>query len=165
MKILEAKIAREKDPDYFKKHSVLDLRPETAGSGILIEKQPLSPAQITEAIQHQLTERLQFVKPPDAAVASLLFDYAAIEAATGTLESAEKILRMAVNYGYPPEQVQPLIATYDHRIASRKVQQYGFYSLLALCGLGVLVLLYKKKILVLSSRDLLPRKQRARSLF
>jgi tetratricopeptide (TPR) repeat protein len=157
LKILEAKIAQEKDPDYFKKHSVLDLRPESAGSAISIGEERLSPRQITKAIQHQLTERLQFVKPPDAAVASLLFDYAAIEAATGTLESAENILRMAVNYGYPPEQVQPLMAMYDRRIAWRKVQQYGFYSVLALCGLGLLYLLYRKGIFVLSSRDLRQR--------
>lgn len=157
LKILEAKIAQEKDPEYFKKHSVLDLRPETAGSGILIEEQKLSPEQIAEAIQHQLTERVQFVKPPDAAVAGLLFDYAAIEAATGTLESAEKILRVAIDYGYPPELVRPLMATYDRRIAWRKVQQYGSYTVLALAGIGVLVFLYKKKIFVLSSRDM-PRR-------
>lgn len=157
LKILEAKIAQEKDPDYFKKHSVLDLRPESVGSGASIGQERLSPSQITKAIQHQLTERLQFVKPPDAAVASLLFDYAAIEAATGTLEFAEKVLHMSVDYGYPPEQVQPLIAMYDRRIVWRKVQQYGFYGVLALCGLGVLYLLYRRGIFVLSSRDLRQR--------
>jgi hypothetical protein len=162
LKILEAKIAQQNDPDYFKKHSVLNLRPETAGTGIVIDQQQLSPEQITEAIQHQLTERLQFVKPPDAAVAGLLFDYAAIEAGTGTLEFAETILHMAVSYGYPTEQVQPLIETYDRRIAWRKAKEYGFFGLLAFGGVGLLAYLYKKRIFVLSSRDL---PQRANSWF
>ena len=157
LKILEAKIAQEKDPDYFKKHSVLDLRPEHAGSEILIGQERLSPDQVMKAIQHQLTERMQFVKPPDAALASLLFDYAAIAAATSTLESAETILHMAVDYGYPPEQVKPLMAMYDSRIGWRKIRQYGSYGVLGLCGLGVLYLLYRRRIFVLSSRDL-PRR-------
>src|SRR6202012_2492503 len=122
---------QEKDPDYFKKHSVLDLTPENAASEILIGDKKMPAYEVAGAIQHQLGERLQFVKPPDAAVASLLFDYAAIEAANRTLESAKQILRMAMDYGYPPEQVQPLMKMYDQRITGRKIEEYTFYGLLA----------------------------------
>jgi len=80
LKILEAKIAQEKDPDYFKKHSVLDLKPEHAAALVAVGDKRMESSEVAEAIQHQLHERMQFVKPPDPAVASLLFDYAAIEA-------------------------------------------------------------------------------------
>jgi tetratricopeptide (TPR) repeat protein len=154
LKILEAKIAQQKDPDYFKKHSVLDLKPEDIASGTFMGEGHRSTDDLVKALQHQLSERLQFVKPPDPAVASLLFDYAAIEAGTRTLESAERILGMAVHYGYPSDKVEPLMKIYDRRIAWRKAQQYGFYTLLALGGVTLLVVLYKKGIFVLSSRDL-----------
>lgn len=155
LKILEAKMAREKDPDYFKKHSVLDLRPENAASKVLlIGDKKMETREVMNAIQHQLHERMQFVKPPDPAVASLLFDYAAIEAANGTLESAEYILRLAVDYGYPPEQVQPLMKTYDRRIAWRKTKQYSFYTLLGAGGIGLLVFFRTRGILVISRREL-----------
>jgi tetratricopeptide (TPR) repeat protein len=160
LKVLEAKMAQQKDPDYFKKHSVLNLMPQEITEDTLLGEEKLHPAEMEEAIQHQLTERMQFVKPPDPAVASLLFDYAAIEAATRTLESAKEILRMAVDYGYPPEKVEPLMKLYDRRIIWRKVQQYGFYTLAAFGGIGLLIFLYKKRIFVLSSRDL-PRRSRA----
>lgn len=101
-KILEAKIAQQKDPNFFKNHSVLELQPQTLGDAVSIGQQTISRKQLAEAIQHQLAERVQFVKPPDPAVASLLFDYAAIEAVSTTLESAKSILEMAMEYGYPP---------------------------------------------------------------
>jgi tetratricopeptide (TPR) repeat protein len=153
LRILEAKIAQQKDPDYFKSHSVLDLDPRDINEDTPIGKDKLPPAEIAAAIQHQLTERLQFVKPPDPAVAGLLFDYAAIEAGTRTLESAKQILQMAESFGYPPEKIEPLVKLYDQRITWRKTKQYSFYSFLAMAGIGLLYVLYRKKIFVLSSRD------------
>ena len=88
VKILEGKIAQQKDAHHFENHSVLELLPEKIGYRITIGEEKLSPKELTEAIQYQLAERLQFVKPPDPAVASLLFDYAAIEAATPTLSNS-----------------------------------------------------------------------------
>lgn len=154
LKILEAKIAQQKDPDYFKKHSVLDLVPQAMTDETPLGKEHISAEKMAAAIQHQLTERMQFVKPPDPAVAGLLFDYAAIEAGTRTLESAERMLRMAVDYGYPEDKVQPLIKLYNHRIAMRKAGQYAFYTFFALGVIGILFLGYKKGVIVLSRRDL-----------
>jgi tetratricopeptide (TPR) repeat protein len=157
-KILEAKIAREKDPDYFKKHSVLDLQPDKIGSEIIIDGRRFSPQEVAKAIESQLEERMQFVKPPDPAVASLLFDYASIEAATEILESAERILQLAVEYGYPPERVQPLLKLYDRKIALGKATHIATFVLAWLgvsCLLfGLLYFLYKRGIFVISSRDL-----------
>jgi tetratricopeptide (TPR) repeat protein len=160
LKVLEAKIAQQKDSNYFKTHTVLNLTPQEIRGNTLLGEEKLHPAEMEEAIQHQLTERMQFVKPPDPAVASLLFDYAAIEAATRTLESAKEILRLAVSYGYPSEKVDPLSRLYNQRIAWRKVQQRGFYILLVFGAIALLGVLYKKGIFVLSGRDL-PRRSRA----
>ncbi len=153
-RILETKIAQEKDADYFKKHSVLELQAEDIGGSVTIDGQKFSSKEVADAIQYQLEERLQFVKPPNDVVANLLYDYAAIEAATATLESAEKLLQMAVEYGYPSEKVQPLIKLYDEKIAWRKTKQIGTYILLGIAAIGLLVILYKRGIFVISSRDL-----------
>jgi tetratricopeptide (TPR) repeat protein len=153
-KILEVKIARAQEPAAFNQQTVLGLRPESIGGKITVDGQNFSPAEIADAIQYQLQERVQFVKPPDPIVASLLFDYAAIEAATQTLESAEKLLQMAVEYGYPTEPVQPLIKLYDGKIAWRKTKQSGTYLFLGLAALGLLGVLYKRGIFVLSSQAL-----------
>ena len=156
-KILKAKIGREKDPDFFKKHSVLELQPENISSPMAIDDKWLTPKELTFAIENQLAERLQFVKPPDAPVASLLFDYAAIEAATRTLESAQGVLKMALDYGYPPDKVEPLMKLYEQRIAWRKTKGFLGCIFLGICLLAVLFLLYKRGIFVLSSRDLKQR--------
>jgi tetratricopeptide (TPR) repeat protein len=153
-KILQAKIAAQKDADYFKNHSVLELDPRQVSSEMMIDGRAFSPKEVSEAIKYQLQERLQFVKPPDPAVASLLFDYAAIEAAVNILESAKGLLKLAVEYGYPADRVEAQIKLYDRKIAWRKTKQYAAYSLLALLPIGGLILLYRKGIFVLSARDL-----------
>ena len=153
VKILEAKIAQQKDPDYFKKHSVLNLDPLSINGEILLGDIKITPKDLKTALQYQLHERLQFVKPPDASVASLLVDYAAVEAATKTLESAKSILNLALEYGYPPDKVTPLIATYDRRIAFARAQKYGLIILLVSGVIGFFVWAYKRGHFVLSSRD------------
>ena len=108
--------------------------------------------ELKRAIEYQLRERMQFVKPPDAAVASLLFDYAAIEAATVTLESAKQVLEMAVEYGYPTAKVQPLMKVYDQRIFRRKLKGYGLIALCVVAAFGLLAVLYRRGIFVLSRK-------------
>ncbi len=153
-RILEAKIAQQSDPDYFKKHSVLELSPPSIGQQLTFGDVKLSTAELTGAIEYQLSERLQFVKPPDPSVASLLFDYAAIEAATRTLESAKGVLQMSLEYGYPADKIQPLVKLYDRQIAWRKTKGYALYGMLGVAFVALLYLLYQGKIFVLSSRDL-----------
>ena len=144
-KILEAKIAQQKDPDYFKNHTVLDLDPKNVHAEVTVDGKRFSPKEVAQAIQGQLQERLQFVKPPDQPVASLLFDYAAVEAATHTLESAKGLLKMAVEYGYPVARVESQMKLYDKKIAWRKIKQYLWYCFLAAFGIGALIVLYKRK--------------------
>jgi tetratricopeptide (TPR) repeat protein len=154
VRILEAKIAQKADPHYFENHSVLDLRPDETSQELVVGGKRFPHKQVAEAIRYQLSERLKFVKPPDAAVASLLFDYAAIEAATATLERAKKILQMAVEYGYPTQNVRPLMDLYDRRIAWRETKEYSGYACLGMLGVAVLWWLYKRGIFVLSAKDL-----------
>jgi tetratricopeptide (TPR) repeat protein len=153
-KILESKIAQQKDPAYFEKHSVLELNPAQVGEAMAIDGRTFSSQQVADAIQHQLEERLQFVKPPDPAVASLLFDYAAIKAATKSMESAKGILNLAANYGYPQTKIQALRKDFDRRLAWRKTKDYFTYALFGVLGIGILWLLYKRGIFVFSSKDL-----------
>lgn len=153
-KILEAKIAREKDPAYFEKHSVLELNPAQIGESMIIDGKTFTPGQVAEAIQHQLVERMQFVKPPDPAVASLLYDYAAIDAASSSMESAKNILNLAAEYGYPPTKIEVLQKDFDRRLSWRKTQDYFNFALLGAFGVGILWLLHKRGIFVLSRKDL-----------
>ncbi len=131
---------------------MLELQPEKLD--VLVDGERIEPIYVAKAIQHQLAERLKFVKPPDASVASLLFDYAAIEATTATLESAKGVLDLALKYGCPPDKVQPLMKLYDWRITWRKTKEYSVYILFGLLVVFLLISLYKRGIFVLSRRDL-----------
>jgi tetratricopeptide (TPR) repeat protein len=152
-KILEAKIAQQKDAAFFEKHSVLELQPARIGKKVLIGEQHLSSEKLAQDIEYQLTERLQFVKPPDAAVASLLFDFAAIDAVTHSLESAKTVLQLALDYGYPASKVQPLLKQFDQRIMVGNIELYGFVAVIGVSIVWLLVYLYKRRIFVISSRD------------
>jgi tetratricopeptide (TPR) repeat protein len=149
--ILKAKIAQEKDPKYFEEHSVLELQPGKIGEQITVDGKSLSPKELADAIQYQLGERLQFVKTPDPAVASLLFDYAAIEAVTRSMESAKHILKMATDYGYPATKVKALDKEFNRRLAWDKIK---FYGVIGGIVVALLTILYKRRIFVLSSKDL-----------
>ncbi len=152
VKILEAKIHQEKDGHYFEKHSVLDLHPEKIDQGITIAGHRLSSEEIAKAIEYQLVERTQFVKPPDEAVASLLVDYAAIDATRNSLESAKKVLQLAIQYGYPAKNVQPLMKAFDRRIFWAKTMQYVLLTLAFVAVVWVLWVLHKRGIFVISAR-------------
>ncbi len=161
VKILEAKIAQEKDPDYFKKHSVLDLDPAKITSKVVIDDHTFTPDDLLKALHYQLIERMKFVKPPDAPVASLLFDYAAVEAATHTLETAKRLLEVSVLYGYPADRVDPLVALYDQRIDRAFIKKVAVYlsgGVLAVAVVvGLLMYCYRRGWFVLWRRDLKPR--------
>lgn len=118
VKILEAKIAQQHDTNYFKTHSVLNLDASRIRSAPApqIAGLKMSWDDLSKALYYQLGERLQFVKESDPCVASLLFDFAEIEAARNTLESATALLRMARKLGYPPALIDSRLAFYERRI-------------------------------------------------
>jgi tetratricopeptide (TPR) repeat protein len=110
VKILEAKIALAKDPNWLATHSVLG---HDFGSG----PRPVKPAtlkttndvsSVTKALVYQLTERLQFVRPPDPTVADLLYDLGNIYAISGLRADAARYYQRSLQYG---DLRKPIITT------------------------------------------------------
>lgn len=112
VRILEAKLAMAKESDWLKTHSVAGADfggnekpalPSTFPNGN--EGKPVTAIEFRSALQYQLGERLEFVKPPDAIVADLLFDWGNIEALTDIVETAEKLYAAAEKFGSPRPQL------------------------------------------------------------
>jgi len=106
VKILEAKLAIQKDSNWLKNNSVLganfnDSRNNSADKISITDQdgQKKSMAEIEEALVYQLHERLEFVKPPEPIVADLLFDLNKIFSVTRTPEHAKVVKELSVKYG------------------------------------------------------------------
>ncbi len=156
VKILEANIRQETQRDYFEKHSVLDLDPNRIVAGTAKLPNEMTPTLLKKAISHQLGERLQFVKAPNIPVAGLLVDLGAIETATGTLETAKEILGLALQFGAPNAQVQPLIEQFERTIWWHHARTNAMIGAGVVAFLVLLWFLYKRGIFVLSAKDLKP---------
>jgi tetratricopeptide (TPR) repeat protein len=107
VRILEAKLAMEKDPRWLEKNSILAMG---FGSALVPNKPVRFPVAHTgkldadgtkNAILTQMHERLEFVKPPDPIVGDILFDYGNLLMRTDILESAEAVYGLAIEYGGP----------------------------------------------------------------
>ncbi len=158
VRILEAKIRQETEPDYFDNHTVLDLDPGHPHKALPEELQTnekgLDWHSVQHAILHQLSERLQFVKPPDAPVAGLLFDLAMLEAGTHSLEAAVELLKLARDYGYSHARLAPTFADFERRIFWREVRSATPWVLGGVGVVGLLVFRYRKGIFALRAKDL-----------
>ncbi len=105
VKILEAKIALEEDPNWLANHSVLGIN--RASNEMLSASptvsdhlgQPKDVKQIEAALIYQLHERLEFIKPPEGVVASLLFDLSRILSTTKGQEHGDVVSALAQTYG------------------------------------------------------------------
>jgi hypothetical protein len=151
VKILEAKIKAATDSSYFQHHSVLDLdftQIARDDDSLSVGGQLRALTEVQKALQYQLEERLQFVKAKDAPVASLLFDYAAITAATQTLEAAKELLQLAVEYGYPQERVLSLVARYDRIILIAQIRRRVLISSFIALGACCIVYAVKRRWIV-----------------
>ncbi|MBA3351502.1 MAG: tetratricopeptide repeat protein [Blastocatellia bacterium] len=105
VRILEAKLALENDPNWLASNSVIGLHripneqllsgPVTTGN--LGEQIDLK--RVEEALIYQLHERLEFIKPPEGVVANLLFDLSRTLALTRGPEHATTIRDFAQTYG------------------------------------------------------------------
>jgi hypothetical protein len=97
VKILEAKIAMEKEPDWLKSHSVLGVElPKGLPTDHLGQKKTL--AETEDALVYQLHERLEFIKPPEPVVAQLLDDLSRVFAQTRTPEHSKAVKDLALSY-------------------------------------------------------------------
>jgi tetratricopeptide (TPR) repeat protein len=104
VKILEAKIALAKNPEWLRNNSVLGYSFGEADVPVLplaLKGDPREgkARQVAEAIAYQMRERLQFVRPPDATVHDLLFDLGNIVAVEDVVETAIPIYQFAATFG------------------------------------------------------------------
>lgn len=107
-RILEAKIAAVREPDYLQRHSIAGIRFEAKAAPALPtsmpagnDGKPVKPWELDLALSYQLRERTQFVPAPDPVVANLLSDWATLNLAGGPLENADALYGLAVDYGAP----------------------------------------------------------------
>ncbi|HEX8254889.1 MAG TPA: tetratricopeptide repeat protein [Thermoanaerobaculia bacterium] len=108
VRILQAKLNIAKDPQWLRTHSILAMgfgsaRVPNPPSRFPLDNngKPLDAVRTAEAIQYQMKERLQFVKPPEPIVGDILFDYANLLMRTDILETADAVYKLAIEYGAP----------------------------------------------------------------
>ncbi|MBN9415196.1 MAG: tetratricopeptide repeat protein [Candidatus Eremiobacteraeota bacterium] len=103
VKILQAKIAIAKDPDWLKSHSVLgyDFGPELRPQFPKELADQASRERVRKALRYQLQERIPLVGPPDPVVGDLLFDLANLCALMTTAHRGEVVMIDSLRY-HPP---------------------------------------------------------------
>jgi tetratricopeptide (TPR) repeat protein len=156
VKILEAKLAMETDPDWLRKHSVLGAdfragenarRPKTLATDHLGQQKSL--AEIEDALVYQLHERLEFVKPPDPVVADLLFDLSNVLALTRTAEHAKAIHELSRSYGPGHEELVSSRTAGENRAAPptppRRYLFYAAWGAALLLGVGGFYALLRRR--------------------
>ena len=106
VKILEAKLALEKDPEWLRHNSVIGMHRLNdeqllLGGPVAIGNygHGIDLKEVESALIYQLHERLEFIKPPDRVVANLLFDLSRTLARTRGPEHAAVIKSFAQTYG------------------------------------------------------------------
>jgi tetratricopeptide (TPR) repeat protein len=157
VKILEAKIAHAKDSNYFRHASVLNVDSTAVRSdadSMTIGTERFTAKEVKRAIEYQLRERLQFVKDPDPPIASLLFDYGLMIASTGTVEGAAELLKMALQYSYPPERIDPLLREYERIVRKAKIRQRLFYASIVAALTLLVIYAVKRRWIHLSKRHM-----------
>lgn len=111
VKLLQAKIALAKNPDYFKKHTVLNLTPQQEAS-----------EAVRKQLFIQLQERFPFCKGPDPVMADLFIDLGDCYVAGISFEHAKGLYQIAQLYYLTErtdvdekiDQVRRLRAKYAH---------------------------------------------------
>ena len=109
VKILEAKLAMAKDPDWERWNTVVGGYFGPSPFPSLPSKLPrgnmgkqLDAGEVKRAIHYQLKERLQFVQPPDKVVGDLLFTYGNLLFLEKAYDDAEAIYALAIRYDPKP---------------------------------------------------------------
>lgn len=118
LKILRTKEEIKKDPKWMETNSVLGINWDSVGGDlskvqVAGERGQLYTAEtVRKAIEYQLHERTEFVKPPDPTVASLLYDLSHLVRHSRSPEHGDLVLAASQNYGYAPALTQsPAAAT------------------------------------------------------
>lgn len=107
LKILKAKQAIKKDPKWIETNSVLGIDWKSIGDDLSKVQvggdrgETYDAETVRKAIEYQLHERTEFVKPPDPTVASLLYDLSHLVRHSRSREHGDLVLNAAHTYGYP----------------------------------------------------------------
>ncbi|MGQ0541036.1 MAG: tetratricopeptide repeat protein [Blastocatellia bacterium] len=107
LKILRAKQEIKKNPKWIDENSVLGIRWDAVGNDLSKVQvsgdsgDPYSAETVRKAIEYQLHERTEFVKPPDPTVASLLYDLSHLVRHSRSAKHGDLVLSAAHTYGYP----------------------------------------------------------------
>lgn len=134
--IIQEEINLNQDKSLFLKRRMLTL-PKDFNENTLISIGSIEKkvSEIKEALYYQLLERVSFIKPKNIIVSELLFVLGEIEAQTTVLNEAEKIFKLAEEYGF----VKP-------KLIENKRHQYSqiyFYSKIFYVILIFLIILLK----------------------
>lgn len=97
LKILDAKLALTKDPNWLKKNSVLGAEYEH-GTEAVPKAALKGGMQLADALGYQLQERLEFVKAPEPIVGELLFMLGDEMALAGSVKIAMDLYKFAATY-------------------------------------------------------------------
>ena len=137
-RILQAKIAAAREPDYLKRHSIAGVRFEAKPVPALPtvmptgnDGRPVKPWELDLSLSYQLRERTQFVPAPDPVVANLLSDWATLNLAGGPLENADALYDLAVDYGAPRDALMRERQVYIRKTIARAPERkdvWGDYS-------------------------------------
>lgn len=141
VKILEARLALERDPHWLETHSVLGIdfgsQPKPVSSNAPL-KRHLGHAR--RALEYQLHERMSFVSPPDPVVGDLLFDLSNICALTFNVEHAQAVLALAFEYGVPKPALAELRSQAYAQITSTGAWQWVLRRISILLPVAVVAL-------------------------
>jgi tetratricopeptide (TPR) repeat protein len=156
VKILEAKLALEKDPKWLTTNSVIGLHSlsdqQLSGNSVVIGNpgKPLDLQGVEEAIIYQLHERLEFIRPPEGVVANLLFDLGRILDRSSRPNHAAIIHRLAQTYGpdLMPWRSAPVLPAVEIPTTAATTTPYwlaGSVIVAAVLCAGIFVLMRRKR--------------------
>lgn len=146
--ILETKLKMKGEENYFTKRHVVELPTNfTLTTNVNILDKTRSINDIGKAINHQLEERVLFVKPKDSVVADLFFTLGQVEAHTASVESAIRLLEISKLYSLPNQTyIENAMTDYRKIINIRKRNDFLMNIFYGLLFLGfVSYLIYKRK--------------------
>ncbi|SFL19932.1 tetratricopeptide repeat protein [Lysobacter sp. cf310] len=131
-RILEAKIAAARQPDYLQGRSIAGIRFEANAAPALPtampagnDGKPVKPWQLERSLSYQLRERVQFVPAPDPVVANLMHDWATLNLAGGPLENAAALYDLSVDYGAPRDALMRERLAYIRKTIARSARKGG----------------------------------------
>src|SRR5688572_21439130 len=119
-----------RDPNYLKGRSVAGVSfestlvpplPATTPAGN--NGRPVKPWELNQALNYQLYERTQFVRPKDPIVANLLLDWATLNLSGGPIENADALYDAAVAYGAPRDALMKNRQSYIKRTLAQRTRQ------------------------------------------